>query len=70
MFEYYQGDMDPQLDEPTCLEDVENHGHVECSNGCGWWRGQLLNHLQCPDCGDECHEPNEDHFDDLPLTCA
>ncbi|WP_390240994.1 hypothetical protein [Vibrio sp. R78045] len=65
-YDFYDGNDDPKLHESdvSSLEESESFGAVECSFGCGFWRGGNLNDYQCPDCGGECHELNEDHFED------
>lgn len=63
-YPYYNGDRDPRLYEPESQEDVELFDHVECSNGCGYWAGQLINDGMCPECGSECNDVSETHFDE------
>lgn len=63
-YPHYHGESDPRLNEPEDWDDVDNHGHVECSNGCGYWAGQYLTENQCPECGSDCNEVSDEHFDD------
>lgn len=61
MFPYYSGHMDPTLyeSEVQTTEEVQYLNAVECPNGCGFWRGDLLSE-GCPECGEDCHEVEPD----------
>lgn len=58
VYEFYSGDEDPRIHESEVKtrEDVDNFNAVECSNGCGFWRGSMIENGQCPECGDECND--------------
>lgn len=63
-YPYYSGEQDPRLYEPKDQDDVDSYDHVECSDGCGFWAGQLIDEGQCPECGSECRAIADDYFDD------
>ena len=58
MYEYYDGDQDPRLWESEAYQEGNPYGAVECSNGCGFWSGDLLEN-GCPECGSDCSEIEE-----------
>ena len=64
LYPFYTGDEDPRLSEPDNFDDVDNYGHVECSNGCGFWAGQIIDDGHCPECGSECNDIADDYFDE------
>lgn len=63
-YDYYSGDQDPRLREPENMDEVESHGHVQCSECCEFWMGDMIEEMICPDCGGDCHNIVEDHFDE------
>lgn len=65
MYDFYHGDDDPRLHEAdvSSQEEAELYNAVECPNGCGFWRGDILENSLCPECGDDTHELPDDHFD-------
>ncbi|MDK9789750.1 hypothetical protein [Vibrio sp. D431a] len=66
MYDFYNGDDDPRLHESdiTTKQDIETLNPVECSNGCGFWRGDNLDNGKCPECGDECYDVDQDEYPD------
>ncbi|OEE38270.1 hypothetical protein A1QO_02515 [Vibrio genomosp. F10 str. ZF-129] len=66
MYDFYDGDDEPRLNdhEVQSRDEADMFNAVECENGCGFWRGDILDNGQCPECGGDTHNLPDDHFDD------
>ncbi len=66
MYEYYSGEEDPHLPESSIQtrEEADTFNAVECPNGCGFWRSDILDDGMCPECGDDTHNLPDGHFDE------
>lgn len=50
-------EQDPRLSESDVQtqDDIDMFNAVECPNGCGYWKKDLLTN-GCPECEADCHE--------------